>query len=96
MNWVYMVQCRDGTLYTGWTTNLAKRVAAHSAGRGAKYTRGRAPVRLVYAEQHAEKGAALRREAAIKALPRAEKLALAARWAQDAERVGAPDSGRKN
>lgn len=77
-NWVYMVECRDGTLYTGWTTDLAKRVAAHSAGRGAKYTRSRTPVRLVYAEACADKNAALRREAAIKKLTRAQKLALAA------------------
>ena len=79
-NWVYMVECRDGTLYTGWTTDLAKRVAAHSAGRGAKYTRSRAPVRLVYAEAWAGKSAALRREAAIKKLTRAQKLALAESW----------------
>ena len=79
-NWVYMVECRDGTLYTGWTTDLAKRVATHSAGRGAKYTRSRAPVRLVYAEACAGKSAALRREAAIKKLTRAQKLALAAGW----------------
>lgn len=75
-----MVECRDGTLYTGWTTDVARRVAAHSAGRGAKYTRGRAPVRLVYAEACAGKSAALRREAAIKKLTRAQKLALAESW----------------
>ncbi len=80
MSWVYMVQCSDGTLYTGWSTNPAKRAAAHSAGRGAKYTRGRAPVRLVYAEPCADKNAALRREAAIKKLTRAQKLALAQSW----------------
>lgn len=80
MNWVYLLECGDGTLYTGWTTDLEKRVAAHANGRGAKYTRGRGPVRLVYAEECADKGAALRREAAVKALPRAKKLALAAGW----------------
>ncbi len=80
MNWVYIVECRDGTLYTGWTTDPAKRAAAHSAGRGAKYTRGRAPVRLVYAEPCADKSAALRREAAVKKLTHAQKLALAKTW----------------
>lgn len=91
LNWVYMVECRDGTLYTGWTTDLAKRVAAHSAGRGAKYTRSRAPVRLVYAEACAGKSAALRREAAIKKLPRAQKLALAAGWQAEGEASQAED-----
>ena len=84
-SWVYMVECRDGTLYTGWTTDLAKRVSAHSSGRGAKYTRSRAPVRLVYAEACAGKSAALRREAAIKKLTRAQKLALAAGWRAEGE-----------
>lgn len=75
---VYMVRCADGSLYTGWTTDLARRVAAHNAGRGAKYTRSRRPVRLVWAEPQPHRSAALRREAAVKALPRAAKLALAA------------------
>lgn len=77
MDWVYMLECGDGSLYTGWTNDLARRLAAHQSGRGAKYTRGRAPVRLVYAEQCTDKSAALRREAAVKALPRARKLELA-------------------
>ena len=64
MDWVYMLECGDGSLYTGWTNDLARRLAAHQSGRGAKYTRGRAPVRLVYAEQCTDKSAALRREAA--------------------------------
>ena len=76
MNWVYMLLCADGSLYTGWTTDVTKRVAAHQSGRGAKYTRSRRPVRRVSAEQCPDKSAALRREAAIKAMPRAEKLAL--------------------
>ena len=80
MDWVYMLECGDGSLYTGWTNDLAKRLAAHQSGRGAKYTRGRAPVRLVYAEQCTDKSAALRREAAVKALPRARKLELARQW----------------
>ena len=62
MDWVYMLECGDGSLYTGWTNDLARRLAAHQSGRGAKYTRGRAPVRLVYAEQCTDKSAALRRE----------------------------------
>lgn len=74
--YVYMVQCADGSLYSGWTTDVPKRVAAHNAGRGAKYTKSRRPVRLVYAEACADKSTALRRECALKALPRAEKLKL--------------------
>ena len=80
MDWVYMLECGDGSLYTGWTNDLARRLAAHQSGRGAKYTKGRAPVRLVYAEQCTDKSAALRREAAVKALPRARKLELARQW----------------
>jgi putative endonuclease len=76
--WVcYLLQCADGTLYCGITNGLEKRVAMHNAGEGAKYTRGRAPVRLVYAEACADKSAALKRERAIKRMPRAEKLRLA-------------------
>ncbi len=73
---VYMLMCADGTLYTGWTNDVARRLAAHQSGRGAKYTRGRRPVRLVYVEECENKSAALRREAAIKALSRAEKIFL--------------------
>jgi len=77
MRWVvYMLLCRDGSLYTGITNDLTKRVAAHRAGAGARYTRARLPVRLVYREARATRGSALRREAAIKRLPRAAKLAL--------------------
>lgn len=73
---VYMVRCRDGTLYTGITDNLPRRLAAHNAGRGAKYTRGRGPVEPVYTENCPDKSAALRRERDLKRLPRARKLAL--------------------
>ncbi len=73
---VYILRCGDGTLYTGCTNDLARRVKAHSAGKGAKYTRARLPVELVYSEPAADKSTALRREAAIKALSRREKLAL--------------------
>ena len=76
--WVcYLLECADGTLYCGITNDLDKRLAAHNAGEGAKYTRGRAPVKLVYCESCADKSAALKREMEIKGLPRAEKLVLA-------------------
>lgn len=76
-DWVcYLLECADATLYCGTTNDLVRRLAMHNAGAGAKYTRGRAPVRLVYSEPCPDKSAALRRERAIKALTRAEKLAL--------------------
>ncbi len=77
-NYTYMVRCADGTYYTGWTTDLKRRIKAHNNGTGAKYTRARTPVSLAYAEQHTTKSEAMRREAAIKKLPRTEKEALAA------------------
>lgn len=76
MNVVYVLLCGDGSLYTGWTNDLAKRVATHQSGKGAKYTRAHLPVTLVYHEEYAEKSAAMQREAQIKAMPRAQKLAL--------------------
>ncbi len=76
--WVYILRCRDDTLYTGITTDLARRMATHNSGKGAKYTRGRGPVALVYQESCPDKSAALRRELAIKRLSRREKLALLA------------------
>ena len=76
--WVYILECRDGTLYTGCTDDVSKRLAAHNAGRGAKYTRSRTPVVLRYREAASDRSAALRREAAIKRLTRAEKLTLIA------------------
>ena len=76
MVYVYMLECGDGTLYTGWTTDLAQRVQAHNNGTGAKYTRSRRPVRLVYWEEVADRSAALRREAALRRLPRHQKVAL--------------------
>lgn len=76
---VYIVQCRDGTLYTGIAKDVATRVAQHNGARGgARYTRGRRPVRLIYCEAATSRSAASRREAGIKRLPRAAKLALAA------------------
>jgi putative endonuclease len=79
MWYVYVVRCADGTLYTGVAKDLAGRIAAHNAGRGAKYTRSRLPVKLVYREPAADRSAALKREHAIKRLPRASKRALFAR-----------------
>ena len=75
---VYILQCRDGTLYTGITDNLPRRLAAHNGGKGAKYTRGRGPLELVYTEEQPDKPAALRREHEIKKLRRAEKERLLA------------------
>lgn len=73
---VYILRCADGTLYTGCTNDLERRLKTHNAGKGAKYTRARLPVELVYAEEAPDRSQALRREAAIKALPRSEKLEL--------------------
>lgn len=72
----YLLRCADGTLYCGITNDLGRRLAAHNAGTAAKYTRVRLPVEAVYAEKCADKSAALKRERAIKALPRVAKLAL--------------------
>ncbi|HTP28790.1 MAG TPA: GIY-YIG nuclease family protein [Anaeromyxobacteraceae bacterium] len=73
---VYVLRCGDGTLYTGATCDLARRLAQHRSGRGARYTRGRLPVTLAYWERARGLGAALRREAALKRLSRTEKLSL--------------------
>ena len=79
MAWVcYLLQCADGTLYCGITNDLDKRLAAHNAGEGAKYTRGRTPLKLVYFESCADKSSALKREMQIKKMPRSEKLELCA------------------
>lgn len=77
MNYTYMVKCKDGTYYTGWTTNLDRRIAAHNSGTGAKYTKGRGPVTLAYYEEHEKKTDAMRREWEIKQLSRKEKEMLA-------------------
>jgi len=77
MSWVcYLLQCADGSLYCGITNDLDKRLARHNAGEGAKYTRSRLPVMLVYRESCADRSLASRREREIKALPRTAKLAL--------------------
>ena len=95
--WVYLLRCADGSLYAGWTNDLARRLHAHRTGAGgAKYTKshGKAAVRLAYAERCADKSAALKREAALKKLPKAEKEALAADWAARSRltvRMATPD-----
>lgn len=76
--YVYLLECADGTLYTGWTTDPAARLAAHNAGHGAKYTRSRLPVRIVYTESLPTKSEALKRESHIKKLTRTQKLELTA------------------
>ena len=78
--YVYILRCGDGTLYTGVTDNVERRLAAHRAGKGAKYTRGRGSLELVYTEEQPDRGTALRREARIKGMTRQEKLALIAAW----------------
>ncbi len=78
MPYVYIVQCADGTFYTGWANDVAQRIAAHNAGRGAAYTRSRRPVTLVYQEAAPDRSAAMRREAAIKQLDREQKERLVA------------------
>ena len=77
MNYTYIVECADGTLYTGWTTNVQKRVKAHNEEKsGAKYTKAKRPVKLVYYEGYETKEEAMRRESAIKQLTRKQKLEL--------------------
>ena len=73
MNYVYIIKCRDGSLYTGWTNDLKRRFENHCEGKGAKYTRGRGPLELVYFETFEDKKEAMRREYAIKKLKRQEK-----------------------
>lgn len=76
MCYVYILECSDNTLYTGWTTDVAKRLKTHQSGQGAKYTRCRLPVKLVYFEKYNDKISAQKREYAIKQLSRKEKLQL--------------------
>ena len=76
--WVYLLRCGDGSLYAGATNDLPRRLAAHAGGRGARYTRSRLPIALVHTERARDRSAALRREAALKRLTRAQKLALVA------------------
>ena len=85
---VYILRCGDGTLYTGVTNNLPRRLAAHRAGKGAKYTRGRGPLALAYQERVPDRSAALRREREIKGLSRTEKEALIAGQRQNRTPAG--------
>jgi putative endonuclease len=78
MPFVYIVRCSDGTLYTGWAVDVPARVKAHNAGRGARYTRPRRPVKLIYSEELSTRAEAMKRERQIKRYPRAKKLQLAA------------------
>lgn len=76
MNYTYIVKCRDGSLYTGWTNDLEKRVNDHNDGKGAKYTKTRRPVELVYYESFSTKEEAMKREYAIKQMTRKQKMRL--------------------
>lgn len=74
MNYVYIIKCKDNSLYTGWTNNLERRFKAHTEGKGAKYTRGRGPLELVYFEEFDNKVEAMKREYEIKKMSRENKL----------------------
>ena len=76
--WVYLLRCGDGSLYTGWTTDVGRRLQRHRAGRASRYTASRLPVALVYSRAMPDRGAALREEARIKRLSRRQKLELVA------------------
>ena len=76
MNYAYILKCKDDSLYTGWTNDLKKRITSHNAGKGAKYTKARRPVELVYYEEFQTREEAMKREYAIKQLSRKEKEAL--------------------
>jgi putative endonuclease len=76
LNYTYLVECADGTLYCGWTNDIEKRISDHNAGKGAKYTKPRLPVKLVYYETFGTKEEAMKREWQIKQLTRAEKKKL--------------------
>ena len=76
MPYVYILRCADGTYYTGWTADVARRVAAHNAGRGGRYTRAHRPVTLVYQEEAADRASAMKREACIKRYTRQQKERL--------------------
>ncbi len=76
INYVYMLKCKDGSLYTGWTNDIDKRLEAHNSGKGAKYTRGRTPVTLVHLETFSTKEEAMSREFAIKKLTTEKKWKL--------------------
>jgi putative endonuclease len=82
--WVYMLRCRDSSLYTGWTNDLEKRLAKHAAGKASRYTASRLPVELALATPMPDRGSAMREEARIKRLTRSQKLALIGGGERDA------------
>ena len=82
-NFVYILKCADGTYYTGWTTDPERRVRTHNSGKGARYTRARRPVELVYLEEYDDKISAQKREYAIKRLSRSEKEEVIGSYDQD-------------
>jgi len=88
--WVYMLRCADGSLYTGWSTDVPRRLAAHSAGKASKYTASRLPAELVFLAPMRDRASARREEARLKALDRVSKLALVA----EGSRRSAPDLAR--
>ena len=87
MNYTYILKCKDGSLYTGWTNDLEQRVAAHNTGKGAKYTKARRPVELVYFEEFETKEQAMKREYAIKQMARKDKLELVRRKEKADDRI---------
>jgi putative endonuclease len=91
--WVYVLRCRDGSLYTGWTSDLERRLARHRRGRASRYTGSRLPVELALALPMDDRRAAMREEARIKALDRQAKLELIAAAAAAAGPAGAPPGG---
>lgn len=80
MHYTYMLKCKDNTYYTGYTNDLEKRIKAHNEGKGAKYTKGRGPVELVYYEEYEDKSTAMRREWELKQLSKREKESMQAEW----------------
>ena len=90
MNYTYILRCRDGTLYTGWTNDIEKRVKAHNEGKGAKYTKARLPVKLVYSEAFETKTEAMKLEYAIKRMRREAKEKLIAKGRQKGMNIEEP------
>ncbi|OFW76923.1 MAG: hypothetical protein A2201_08260 [Alicyclobacillus sp. RIFOXYA1_FULL_53_8] len=82
-HFIYILECKDGTFYTGYTTDVARRLSMHSRGKGAKYTRSRLPVSLVYTEEAASHSSGLRRELDIKSMTRMEKQTLVSNWTRE-------------
>ncbi len=93
-NYTYILRCSDGTFYTGWTNDLEKRMRTHNEGRGGKYTRSRVPVKLVYYEIFDTKEEAMRREYAIKRLPRRRKEELIRAFCPKASSAGATGAAK--